>query len=174
MLRPAALVLLVILGAIPVAVLPEAPVTWVAVVAMIVGGAGVMVLAVRIVTAGASLGVIAYALALALARPPLDPAAAMAFGATLVLLLALVHFAARVRGAVVAPAVGRAQVRQWLVTVALGLGAAMVVTLGAAALRPSVGGVTLPVIVVGTALGTLLAAAAIVALLAATGGRRRV
>jgi hypothetical protein len=174
MLRPAAVVLLVILGAIPVAVLPEAPVTWVALLALIVGGAGVMALAVRIVTAGASLGMIAYALALVLARPAVDPAAAMAFGAALVLLLALVHFAARVRGAVVAPAVGAAQVRQWLVTVALGLGAATVITLGAAALRPSAGGVTLPVIVVTTALGALLTAAAVVALLAATGRRRRV
>ena len=50
---------------------------------------------VPLVTAG-PLALIAYALALLVAGPAADPLIAVALGATLVLLLALVHFAGRV------------------------------------------------------------------------------
>ena len=100
-----------------------------------VGGTGVLALSVPMVTAGASLALIAYALALVIARPPVDLVAAIAFGAALVLLLALVHFAARVRGAALGPEVIATQVRHWLMIVAVGVVAAIGLTAAAAALR---------------------------------------
>ena len=105
---------------------------------------GALTLSVSLVTAGASLALIAYAVALTLARPAADPLASVAFGGTLVLLLALVHFAARIDGAVVGPGVLAGQIRHWMVIVALGVAAAAVLTLGGAVLAPLLVGATLP------------------------------
>ncbi|HEU4371715.1 MAG TPA: hypothetical protein VFV05_26125 [Methylomirabilota bacterium] len=164
MLRAAALGLVAALVAFPLAVLPSPPVTWVAGAALALAGAGVLGRLVPLVTAGASLALIAHALALVIARPAVDAVAAAAFGATLVLLLALVHFAARVRGAEVGPSVVAAQVRRWLAVVAAGVVAAGVLAAGGAVLGPALGGATLPVVVVAAGLGALIAAAGLVAL----------
>lgn len=165
MLRPAAVLLLLVLAVPPVAILPSAPVTWLAVLALVAGGTGVALLSVALVTAGASLALIAYALALVLQRPVIHPLTAIAVGATLALLLPLVHFAVRVRGAAVARDVVAAQARHWLATGAVGVAAAAALTLGGAALGAALPGVTLPVIVATAALGALLALAGTVALL---------
>jgi predicted Co/Zn/Cd cation transporter (cation efflux family) len=167
MLRLAAGVLLAILVAVPLAVLPAAPVTWLAVPALGVGGAGVMVLSVPMVTAGASLALIAYAAALVIAGPAVDPVVAIALGAALVLLLALVHFAGRVHGAALGPAVIAAQVRHWLMIVALGVAAAVGLTVGGMVLGPTLGGASLPVVVVAAALGALMTTAGVIALVMA-------
>lgn len=164
MMRLAALALLAVVVAFPVSVMPAAPVTWLAILAVAVGGLGVIVLVVSLVTAAGALTLIAYALALALARPAVDPVAATGFGATLVLLLALVHFAARVHGAALGPAVVAVQIRQWLVVVAAGVVAAAGLTAGAALLGPGLVGATLPVAVVVATLGALLVVAAVIAL----------
>ena len=156
-----------VLVAIPLAVRPAAPVTWLAMLALGVGGAGVIVLSVPIVTTGASLALFAYAAALVLAGPAVDPVAAIAVGATLVLLLALVHFAGRVRGAALGPAVNAAQVRHWLMIVALGVAVAAALTAGGVVLGPALGGASLPVVVVAAALGALMTTAGVIALVTA-------
>jgi predicted Co/Zn/Cd cation transporter (cation efflux family) len=167
MLRLAAGVLVAVLVAIPLAVLPAAPVTWLAMAALGVGGAGVLVLSVPMVTTGASLALIAYASALVIAGPAVDPVAAIAVGATLVLLLALVHFAGRVQGAALGPAVIAAQVRHWLVIVALGAAAAVGLTAGGVVLGPTLRGASMPVVVVAAALGALMTTAGVIALVTA-------
>jgi len=167
MLRLAAGVLLAVLVAIPLAVLPAAPVTWLAVPALGVGGAGVLVLSVPMVTTGASLALIAYASALVIAGPAVDPVAAIAVGATLVLLLALVHFAGRVQRAALGPAVIAAQVRRWLMIVALGVAAAAGLTMCGVVLGPTLGGASLPVVVVAAALGALMTTAGVITLVTA-------
>jgi predicted Co/Zn/Cd cation transporter (cation efflux family) len=167
MLRLAAGVVLAVLVAIPLAVLPAAPVTWLAMPALGVGGAGVLVLSVPIVTTGASLALIAYASALVIAGPAVDPVAAIAVGAALVLLLALVHFAGRVQGAALGPAVLASQVRHWLMIVALGAAAAGGLTAGGVVLGSTLRGAALPVVVVAAALGALMTTAGVIALVTA-------
>jgi hypothetical protein len=167
MLRLAAAILLVVLVAVPVAVLPAAPVSWLAVGALAVAGAGIAMLSVSVVTAGATLALITYALALVIAQPPVDPVAAIAVGVDAVGLLALVQFAGHAQGALLGPAVLAGRIRQLLL--GSGLGAAVSVALIAVAtvlgfvLRDA----TLPVVVAAAALGALLAMAGLVALVTA-------
>jgi hypothetical protein len=165
MMRLVAAVLVGVLVAFPLVILPARPITWLAILALVVAGLGVVVLSVPVVATGASLALIAYALALVIVRPPVDPFTASAFGATLVLLLALVHFAARVRGAALGPAVIATQLRHWLAIVAAGLVAAIGLTAAAGALGGALQHASLPVIVVTAALGALLTVGGAVLLL---------
>src|ERR687891_286692 len=114
MIRLAALIPVAALVAFPLGVLPAAPVTWLAMVVLVIGSAGVV-------------------------------------------LLALVHFAGRVDGAVIGPGVLAAQVRHWLAVVALGVVVAGVLTAGGAALGLVLRGASLPMVVAAAALGALLA-----------------
>jgi hypothetical protein len=167
MIRGAALLLVVVLASFPLAVLPAAPVTWFAVAAVVVGGVGAAALSVPLVTAAGSLALIAWALALAIVRPEVDPVAALAFGATLVVLLPLVHLGARVRGAAVAPAVIAAQLRQALRVAVLGVVVGLVLAGLAAVVAPALGATSLPLVIVAAALGALLAIAGAIALVSA-------
>ena len=167
MLRLVAAALLAIVVAFPLVALPAGPVAWLAGLALALGGAGIVALSVTLVTIGGSLALAAYALTLVLVRSEVDPIAAAALGATLVLLLALVHLAAHVDGAAVDRAVVAGQVRGWLAVVALGVGAAGALTAGAVALASALHGATVPMIVVAAALGAALAAAGITALVTA-------
>jgi hypothetical protein len=167
MMPLAALVLVAVLVAIPLAVLPAAPVTWLAILAFCVAGAGVIVGSRPIVTAGASLALIAYAVALVTAEAVVDPLAAVAFGATLVLLLPLVHLSAHVHGAAIGPAVIAVQIRHWLVIVALGVVAAIGLTAAAAMVGTTLRGASLPLVVVAAALGALMTTAGVIALVTA-------
>jgi hypothetical protein len=167
MIRLAAVVLVGIIVGIPLAIVPAAPVTWLAVATLVVGTIGAFARSVPLVTAGASLSLIAYAVALTLAGPAADPIASVVFGGTLVLLLALVHFAGRIEGAVVGPGVLAGQIRHWMVIVALGVAAAAVLTLGGAVLAPLLVGATLPVVVVAAALGAVLTVAGVISLVTA-------
>ena len=164
MMRLASAILVAVLAALPLSVLSAPPITWLAVAALIVGGAGVAVLSVPVVTAGASLALIAYTLALVIARAAVDPITAIALGATLVLLLALVHFAGHVHGAAVAASVVASQIRQWLAIVTVGIAAALVLTAGGVVMSGALRGAPLPVVVAAAALGALLAAAGVIAL----------
>jgi hypothetical protein len=164
MMRLAAAVLVAVLVALPLAVLPSPPVTWLAGSGFVVGGVGAVALSVPLATAGASLALIAYALALVIVRPPLDPFAATAFGATLVLLLSLVHFAGRVQGAAIGPSVIASQIRRWLGIVLVGVVAAVGLTAAAAALGPMLQGAALPLVVAAAALGALVTVAGALAL----------
>ena len=130
---------------------------------MLVRGA----LSVPLVTLGGSLVLIAYTLALVIVRPAVDPALATALGATLVLLLALVNIAAHLGRAVIAPSVIAAQVRQWVVIVAVGSVVAAVLAVAATALAPVLQGATLPVVVAVAGLGAVLTVAGLIALLRA-------
>ncbi len=173
MMRLAALVLLAVLAALPLGVQPATPpVTWLAMAALLVGGVGVIAWSVPLVTAAGSLVVIAYALALVIAAPAPELLPPIALGATLVLLLALVHFGGRVRGALIGPGVIAAQARQWLAVVGLGVAA----TVGLAALAAPIGvalrSATLPLVVIAGALGAVLTVAGVIALVAREGERR--
>lgn len=162
MLRLAALLLVGVLAMAPLTVLPAAPVTWLAALALAVGGAGALACSGPLVTAGASLAVVGYALALVIERPAVDAVGAAAFGATLVLALTVAHFAARVRGAVLQPGVLAAQVRSWLAVALAGSGVALAVAVGAGLLAPFLAGARLPLIVGAAALGASLTAAGVV------------
>ncbi len=164
-MRLAAVILVVALGALPVALWPSVPVTWLAVPALVVGGAGAIALSVPLVTVGAVLALIAYTLALVIARPAVDPFAAMAVGATLVLLLALVHFAGSAHGAFIGRSVLTSQLRHWLLIAGAGVLSALVLTVVATGLAPVLAGAALPMVVVIAGLGALLTAAGIIALL---------
>lgn len=164
MLRLGAALLLIVLVAIPLAVLPAAPVTWLIAGALGVGGAGVAGLSVGLVVTGGTLALIAYALALVLARPGVDVLAALLVGAALTLLPVLVHFAERTRGAHLGAGVVTGQLRQWLGGVMAGGVAALVLGAGAVALGTGLAGATLPVIVIAGVVGAALAVAGVVAL----------
>lgn len=172
MIRLAALVLLAVLAALPLGVQPATPpVTWLVIAALLVGGVGVIVWSVPLVTAAGSLVIIAYALALVISAPAPELLSPIALGATLVLLLALVHFGGRVRGALIGPGVIAVQARQWLAVVGLGV----VATGGLAAVAVPIGvalrSATLPMVVIAAALGAVLTVAGVIALVAREGER---
>jgi hypothetical protein len=167
MMRLAAMVLLAVLAALPLTVRPSSPpVTWLATAALLVGVVGVIAWSVPLVTAAGSLVLIAYALALVIAGPAADPLAAIALGSTLVLLLALVHFGGRVRGAALGPSVIASQVRQSVAVVGWGAVAAVVLTQAAAPLGVALRSVPLPLVVLAAALGAVLTVAGVIALVA--------
>src|SRR5262249_2897263 len=64
MIRLAIATLVVLVVGIPLAILPAAPISWLAVAAAATGGVGVLALSVSLVTASATLSLIGYALAL--------------------------------------------------------------------------------------------------------------
>jgi hypothetical protein len=165
MIRLAIGVLVALVAGIPLAILPAAPVSWLAVVAAATGGVGVLALSVSLVTASASLSLIAYALALSWARPAADPVVSVILGGALVLVLALTHFARGSEGAMLGPGVIAGLIRHWLAIVGLGVAAALVLVLGAVVLVPLVAGASLPVVVVAGALGAALTVAGVIALL---------
>ena len=165
MTRVAAAIVFTCLVAFPLGVLFAPPVTWLAAAALVVGGTGVIVLSMPLVTAGASLALIAYTLALVVAQAPVDLLAAVLLGTTLLLTLALVHFASRVQGAVVAVPVVVSQLRQWLIVAAVGVVAAVVFSAGGAAVAGALRGAAIPVVVLAAALGALLTVAGVISLL---------
>jgi hypothetical protein len=165
MMRLAAAVLVTALVIPALALRPSPPITWLAAATLVVGGAGVVALSVPVVTAGASLAVIAYALALLIVEAPFGPVAAIALGATLVLLLALVHFAGRIHGAAISLRVIASQLRQWLGIVAIGVAAALGLGAGGALLAVMLQGATLPVVAAVATLGAVITVAGVLALL---------
>ena len=167
MMRLAAVVLVAVVAGIPLEILAAPPVTWLAGAALVIGSVGALALSMPLVTAGASLALIAYTLALTAARPVADPIASVVFGGTLVLLLALVHFAGRIDGALVGPGVIAGQLRRWLGIVALGAVAAGGLAVGGAVLGPILVGASLPVVVVAAAMGAVLTVAGVIALVTA-------
>lgn len=169
MIRLAAATLAVVVVVFPLAVLPAAPVTWLAVPAAALGVVGAVGLSVAFATGGAALALIAYAAALAIERPAVDPLTAIVFGATLVVLLALVHFAALTDGAALGSGVVAAEIRRWLAIVAAGVVAAVALTLGGSALAPALQRGPLPLAVGAAALGAVVAGAGVILLV---GGRK--
>lgn len=172
MRRLAALVLLAAVAGLPLSVRPTAlPIGWLVALAVGLGGVGVIGWSLPCVTAAGALALVAYALALVTAGSPAGPVTALALGAALVLLLALVHWAHHARGAALGPSVPWALARQWLAGAGLGVAAAVPLAAGAAPLGGVLRTGALPVVVVAAALGVLLAVAGIAVLVAREGDR---
>ena len=165
MTRLAAAGLFLVVLAFPVAVYPAPPVTWIASVAALAGAAGVVLLAVPALTVGGALALVAYAVALLIARPPADPPGAIVFGAALTLLPLVVHFAARTAGAAVGAGVVAGQLREWALVVATGVVVAAALAVVGTSLAAVVQRASPPLVVAAAAGGAGVAMAGVVALL---------
>ena len=165
MTRVAAAILVAVLGAFPLSVLFAPPITWLAVAALVVGGTGVVLLSIPLVTAGASVALIEYSVALVMAEAAVDLVAALTIAATLVVLLALVHLASHLQDAAVAGSIIVAQLGQWLVIAAIGVATAVVLSAGAGTVGGALRGAAAPIVVLAAALGALLTVAGVIALL---------
>jgi hypothetical protein len=165
-MRLAALALLVVVLAFPVAAYPAAPVTWLALAALLAGIAGVTLAWVPLVTVGGTLALIAHAVALLIARPATDVAGAITLGTAVTLLPLVVHFTARTTGAGVGAGVVAAQVREWTRVMAAGIVLAAALATGGAMLAAVVQRASLPVVIAVAALGAGTATAGVVALVA--------
>jgi hypothetical protein len=169
MIRLAAAVLLLGVVALPLSVWPAPPVTWLAAAALAAGGLGVLAWSPSLVTVAGALVLIAYTAALVIAEAPSRAAPSIGLGAALVLLLTVVHFGGRIRGAMLGRSVIAAQVRQWLTVTGLGIAAAAGLVTAAPSVGALLAGAPMPVVISAAALGAVLAVAGIVALL---GGAR--
>ena len=166
MTRVVAAALAVTACAVPLAVYPAAPVTGLVLLALGAQGLGIAVLAVPVVMAGGALALVAYAVALLIVQPPVNPPGAIALGASLTTLALIVQFAARTRGAALGPTVLATQAREWLRVAAAGvIGAAMLVV-AATILAGVFRALALPWVIGAAALGALIAMAGGVALTA--------
>ena len=165
--RLTAVALITVLAGLPLTILPSPFLGALAALTLLVGGVGAIAASVPLATAGGTLALIEYALALVVARPDPDPITATALAAGLVLLLASTHFASLTRGAAVGYPVIRSQARHWLAIVALGMVGAALVTVGGQALALALRGAALPVIVAASALGAVLTVAGVIALVTA-------
>jgi hypothetical protein len=166
-LRLAAVTLMAALAGLPLSVLPSPVLGALAALALLVGGAGALAASVPLATAGGTLALVEYALALVVARPDPAPVTATAIGVGLFLLLASVHFASQTRGAALGDSVIRAQARHWLARAALGAVGATVLTVGGEALALALRGAALPLVVVASAVGALMTVIGVVALVTA-------
>ena len=127
-MRHVGTLLALVLTGLPLVVTPS----WVLVapggVAALLIAAGLIALSTPLATAGIAVSLIEYALALSIGTRPLDPLTAVALGVALVLLLQVVDFARRFRGAQVDAAVVTGQIRYWVRTGILGVMLGLAVT----------------------------------------------
>ena len=165
-MRLVAAVLVLVVAGVPLVAYAAAPVTWLSLGALIVGATGVALLSVPLVTAGATLALVAEAAALLIARTSVDLVAAIALGVALTLLLAVVHFAARVDGAWLGASLAAAQAREWLIVSGLGVIVAGALAAVAGMLAGVFRGIALPTVIAAAALGAALTVAGLAALLA--------
>ena len=164
MMRVVAAALALTACAVPLTIYPVAPVTWLVLLALGAQGLGIAVLAVPVVTAGGTLTLVAYAVALLIVQPALNPVGAIALGASLTALVLVVHFAARTQGAALGPTVLATQARECLRVVAAGVIGAATLAIAATALAAVLRALTLPSMIGAAALGALVAMAGGVAL----------
>jgi hypothetical protein len=154
MMRPLAGLLALTVAGLPLLTWPSALTAGLAALAAALCAGGILVRIPPFVTAGAVVGLLEYAVALwARARSP-DILTALAFGVALALLLQVVDFAARVRGAAVESRVLWALARYWVAaaTAAAGVGVGLVALAGH--LRLGLPSAALPVM---SAIGALAA-----------------
>jgi hypothetical protein len=170
MSRLVAAPLVMLLVGLPLTVLPAAYLAALAALAGLVCGAGIVAFSVPVLTAGATLAIVEYALALSISKAPFGLPTAIGFGAALFLLIEVGDLAGRLRGAAVDGAVLRAVVRYWLAIV--GIGAVLVAALAAVAAAAGRAAVLPESPLTGAlvALGALLAAVGVSRLVA--GGPR--
>lgn len=163
-LRLASVTLMAMLAGLPLSILPSPLLGALAALALLVGGVGAIAPSVPLATAGGTLALVEYALALVVARPDGDPVTATAIGVGLVLLLAGIHFARQARGAALGYPVLRSQARHWLAIAALGAVGAAALTLGGEALALALRGAALPLVVAASAVGALMTVIGVIAL----------
>jgi hypothetical protein len=170
MIRHVAAVLVLILVGFPLVVLPSRLVAVVALVAAALCAGGIAALSVPVLTAGATVAVIEYALALSLVGSHTDLAIAIVFGVALFLLLAMVDFMSRLRGAAAGADVLASMIRYWIAVAAVGAGVTIALAIGGTALAREATRVSYPVAVLGGALGALVAALGVIRLVTAPRG----
>jgi hypothetical protein len=162
MMRPALGALTLALAAVPLAVHPTWPVLATALAGALVCGGAVVAVSIPLLTAGATVLMVAYALALWLSRAPSGVPSAVAFAVALLLLVEVGDLHARGAGAPLGGDVLAAHVRRWLLMAAAGAAAiAGLAGLAAAvrlALAPALGPYAVALGTLG-ALGAALAAA---------------
>jgi hypothetical protein len=167
MIRLLAGLLALALGGLPILAGPSAPVVALGAAAAALGVAGALRLSLRLLTAGAVVSLLQYALALWLSEPAPGFATAIALGVVLSLALDVVDFGTRFRGAGLEAEVVRRQVRHWIGSAAVAGGAGIL--LAAIASRVAFAGPpwTHPA---AAALGALLALLGALGALASIGG----
>jgi hypothetical protein len=162
MIRIPAAAFALVLFAIPCAIAPVKPVVVVGVVGLALAATGIGGLWPWPVLAAACAFSIAYAGALSLARAPLGVGGAIAFGLSLVLLLASLELGRGLRRATVDARVVRSQVAVWLGFVTATLGTTLLGLSFAGGLAASIPFAAAPFLAGLAALGVVLALAAIV------------
>jgi len=113
-MRHLAAILGFVLVSLPLVVTPSWVVVLPAAVAALLMAAGIAALSVRLVAAGVWASLIEYALALAIGTRSLHRLGAMTMGVALMLILEVVDFARRFRGAAVNAAMIANQIRYWV------------------------------------------------------------
>ena len=114
MMRQVAALLGFIIVGLPVVVTPFWIVVAPGAVAAGLFAAGIMTLSLRLVSLGIAASLVEYMVALSLGARTLDSLTAVALGAAIVLLLQVVDFVRRFRGAAVAATVIGSQIRYWV------------------------------------------------------------
>lgn len=135
-MRHVATLLGLVLVGLPLVVAPSWLIAAPGAVAALLIATGIIALSSALITAGVAVSLIEYTLALWIRTRPPDPLTAVALGAALVLLLQVVDFARRFRGARVDPAVVTGQIRYWLRTGMVGVMLGLAVTVLAMGVLP--------------------------------------
>ncbi len=132
--------LVVVLVGVPLVRAPSELIGALGAIAGMLCAGGLITLSIPLLTAGTSLALAEYALALLwIASTPPDFVGAIGLGLTLWLLFEVTGFAQRVRGVAVAPEVFRGQARSWIAT-----GLAVALLGGALAIATTIVGLRLP------------------------------
>ncbi len=131
---------IVVMAMVPIWTAPSAPVVAIQSIACLFCALGLLRERVGPVTAGGSLAIIGYAVALWSANAGVDVIGAAIFGLAVLTLLDLSEFARRFRGAAIANEVMRAQAAYWLGRAAVIAGAIALLALGGSAVAAIIPG----------------------------------
>lgn len=164
----AAALLVLALAGLPLIVLPAPLLVPMALLSALVCAGGMAALSMPVLTAGATLAAVEYAVALWIGGRPLDVLPATVFGVLLFLLLALADFMARARGVVVTAPARTTIMRHWLALVGAAVIVVVVLVVAAAALAPLVRSLPYPAATGLGAASAVLVAIGVLKLLATT------
>jgi hypothetical protein len=151
----AALLGMIVVG-LPFVIMPSRIILAPGAVAALLIAAGIIWLSASLIRAGLAAGLAEYTLALWLTAGPLDPLIALVLGVVMVVLIQVVDFARRFRGAAIAPAVVRAQIRYCLRVGPLGAVLGLVVAGLASGVTPALRSAAYAVLAVAGLVVTLL------------------
>jgi hypothetical protein len=170
MIRALAGLLVVVLVGIPLLAAPSTLVGAFGLAAGALCAGGIFRLSIPLLTAGASLSLIEYALALWMSAGSPDFVGAVGVGVTVALLFQIVGFAARFQGVVVDARVLWAQARSWVGTGAASAAVAILLAVGAGSIALRLPFPAYPAV---AALGVLAAFLGVVRMLIYTPGQAR-